>query len=203
MIAIIDYGMGNVHSIANMFTHLNIDSFITKDAQQILEASHLVLPGVGAFDQAMTALEALGLIEVIHQFHHRKKPILGICLGMQLLGTSSEEGVKPGLGLISFKNIRFSAAQLKSLRIPHMGWNEVSIVQDHLVTQSMLPQSRFYFVHSYYAGDIDESDVLLTCEYGHTFAAAVHKDNVYGVQFHPEKSHAFGMALLQAFAEVS
>jgi glutamine amidotransferase len=122
---------------------------------------------------------------------------------MQLLGTSSEEGVKPGLGLISFKNIRFSTAQLKSLRIPHMGWNEVSIVQDHVVTQSLLPQSRFYFVHSYYAGDIDDSNVLLTCEYGQPFAAAVHKDNVYGVQFHPEKSHAFGMALLQAFAEVS
>lgn len=202
MIAIIDYGMGNVHSIANMLTHLNIESCITKDADEILSSSHLVLPGVGAFDQAMNALESLGLVEVIHQFHQTKKPILGICLGMQLLGKSSEEGVQPGLGLISFTNKRFTPDQLWSLRTPHMGWNEVSIVKDIPISQKLIPNSRFYFVHSFYATDIASSDVLLTCDYGITFAAGVHKDNVYGVQFHPEKSHAFGMALLEAFAEV-
>ena len=203
MIAIIDYGMGNVHSIANMLTHLNIDSLITKDASEIRAASHLILPGVGSFDQAMHSLEELGLIDVIHQFHATNKPILGICLGMQLLGQSSEEGTKAGLGLIPFHNKRFSFTDSTKYRIPHMGWNTVTITSSNALTRALLDPSRFYFVHSYYAADIDDSFVMLTCDYGISFAAAVHKNNVYGVQFHPEKSHAFGMALLQAFAEVA
>jgi glutamine amidotransferase len=203
MIAIIDYGMGNVHSIANMLDHLGIDSIITSNEEDILDASHLILPGVGAFDQAMQALEALGLISVINKFHETQKPMLGICLGMQLLGESSEEGLKPGLGLIPFVNKRFTSEDCGTLRIPHMGWNQVEIKANNQITQNLLADSRFYFVHSYYASGVAEEHIMLTTNYGIDFVSAVTKDNVFGVQFHPEKSHAFGMALLEAFAKVN
>jgi len=202
MIAIIDYGMGNVHSIANMFDHLGFDTIITSNEADILNATHLILPGVGAFDQAMKSLKTLGLISVIHQFHATHKPILGICLGMQLLGEASEEGVLPGLGLIPFVNKRFTPKDCGSLRIPHMGWNNIDIKQTNQITENLLENSRFYFVHSYYASGVAKEHVMLTTNYGIDFVSAVAKDNVYGVQFHPEKSHVFGMALLEAFARM-
>lgn len=203
MIAIIDYGMGNVQSIANMLDHLSLDAVITSNIEKISNASHLILPGVGAFDQAMTLLEELNLIPVIHQFATTGKPILGICLGMQLLGDGSEEGIKPGLSLIPFTNRRFTRQLVGDLRVPHMGWNSVTIQSDNLITKGLMADSRFYFVHSYFASDVKSEHVMLQSNYGFDFASAVCKGNIFGVQFHPEKSHAYGMALLEAFAKVN
>lgn len=202
MIAIIDYGMGNVASIYNMLDHLNIDAVITSDPDTILESSHLILPGVGAFDHAMEILVTSKLDQTIKSFADSGRPVLGICLGMQLLGKSSEEGQREGLGLIPFSNKRFPKEQLGSLRIPHMGWNRVNIIDNNSISEELRPDSRFYFVHSYYAADVPKQYQWLEADYGIKFTAAVKKDNIYGTQFHPEKSHLFGMALLQAFAEV-
>jgi imidazole glycerol-phosphate synthase subunit HisH len=203
MIAIIDYGMGNVASIYNMLDHLNIDAVITSDPTTILEASHLILPGVGAFDHAMEILVATKLDQTIKAFATTGKPLLGICLGMQLLGVSSEEGQREGLGLIPFLNKRFPKEQLGGLRIPHMGWNTVKVIDHNSISQQLRNESRFYFVHSYYAANVPSEYQWLEAEYGIPFTAAVRKDNIFGTQFHPEKSHLFGMALLQAFAEVA
>jgi imidazole glycerol-phosphate synthase subunit HisH len=203
MIAIIDYGMGNVASIYNMLDHLNIDAVITSDPTTILEASHLILPGVGAFDHAMEILVATKLDQTIKAFATTGKPLLGICLGMQLLGVSSEEGQREGLGLIPFLNKRFPKDQLGDSRIPHMGWNTVKVIDHNSISQQLRPESRFYFVHSYYAANVPNEYQWLESEYGIPFTAAVRKDNIFGTQFHPEKSHLFGMALLQAFAEVA
>ena len=202
MIAIIDYGMGNVASIYNMLDHLNIDAVITSDPTTILEASHLILPGVGAFDHAMEILGKTKLDQTIKAFAASGKPVLGICLGMQLLGLTSEEGNLEGLGLIPFTNKRFPKDQLGNLRIPHMGWNTVKVIDNNSISQQLRPDSRFYFVHSYYAADVPSEYQWLVADYGIPFTAAVKKENIYGTQFHPEKSHVFGMNLLQAFAEV-
>lgn len=203
MIAIIDYGMGNVASIYNMLDHLNIDAVITSDPTAILEASHLILPGVGAFDHAMEILVTSKLDQTIKAFASTGKPVLGICLGMQLLGLSSEEGQQEGLGLIPFSNKRFPKDQLGELRIPHMGWNQVTVIDNNFISQQLRPDSRFYFVHSYFAAEVPNEYQWLEADYGIKFTAAVKKDNIFGTQFHPEKSHVFGMNLLQAFAEVT
>lgn len=202
MIAIVDYGMGNVASIYNMLDHLNIEAVITQHPDDIIHASHVILPGVGSFDHAMQRLTSLGLDLVLKEVVHKGTPLLGICLGMQLLGLSSEEGSLPGLGLIPFVNKRFNENQMDGLRIPHMGWNTVQVSVEDELTMKLLPASRFYFVHSFYAAEVQPNHQLLTTEYGISFTSAVKCNKVYGVQFHPEKSHDYGMALLQAFSEI-
>lgn len=201
MIAIMDYGLGNLGSIVNMFRVIGIKSMITSDKETIEKSTGIVLPGVGAFDAGMNRLNEAGLSELIKSEAYGGKPILGICLGMQLLGNKSEEGQQHGLGLIPFKcrKFHFENAELK---IPHMGWDVVDYKQEHPVLKGIRGQQRYYFVHSYYAVCDDETNVLMTCEYGFEFAAAVVKGNVIGVQFHPEKSHDFGMALLRNFADM-
>lgn len=209
MIAIIDYGLGNLGSIANMLRAIGAKCEITGDREAISRADKLVLPGVGAFDAGMTRLEEGGLDTLVKEQVTAGKPVLGICLGMQLLGLSSEEGEKAGLGLIPFHTQRFDFAAhgvnpslASRLKVPHMGWDVADFEKNSPLTVGIKGQQRYYFVHSYHAVCDEPSDVLMTCDYGYKFAAAVSRDNVYGVQFHPEKSHDFGMRLLENFAGV-
>ena len=202
MIAVIDYGIGNVSSIINMFRKIGETAILTSDIEQIKKADKLILPGVGAFDVGMKGLEDHGLIDIIKDMAlQENKPLLGICLGMQLLGRKSEEGIRSGLGLIPFDNKRFSFSNDIQLKIPHMGWDIISSYQkEDLLLQEVSEAQRYYFVHSYHAVCDSEENVLMRCDYGYSFCAAVKKDNIYGVQFHPEKSHKFGMILLENFA---
>ncbi len=201
MIAIVDYGLGNLYSIKNMLKHLNIDSVITADAKEIQKADRLILPGVGKFDEGMKNLEESNLGEVIKEQANYGKPILGICLGMQLLGKGSEEGHKNGLGLIGFKSVRFNFDNNLHLKVPHMGWERVN-VRNCPLTLGLGELERYYFVHSFHAQCENDESIIVTCQYGYEFAAGVRNGNVYGVQFHPEKSHKYGMKILKNFSEI-
>lgn len=201
MVAIIDYGLGNLGSIQNMLKVIGEKAVITSDSAVIDQADKMILPGVGAFDAGMRLLKEKGLDSVIkEQALLKRKPLLGICLGMQLLGRSSEEGSIDGLGLIPFDTVKFRIKDSR-LKIPHMGWDIVTFEQDNPLIHGITGQQRYYFVHTYHAKCDSKENVLMTCEYGYEFAAAVCKENIYGVQFHPEKSHDFGMALLQNFVK--
>ena len=201
MIAIIDYGLGNLGSISNMLKVIGEKSIITSDPEKIQRADKLILPGVGAFDAGMTQLSERGLVSVLREETLQKgKPILGICLGMQLLGRKSEEGTLPGLGLIPFDNIRFRIDPTSGLKVPHMGWDVVRFEKSCPLLEGIEGTQRYYFVHSYHAVCDAPENCLMTCDYGYEFTAAVVKDNMMGVQFHPEKSHNFGMRLLENFA---
>ena len=199
MVAIIDCGLGNLGSIANMLDVIGVRSTITDSEKEIDSADHIILPGVGSFDTGMSNLQIKGLDEVIKNQAIAGKPILGICLGMQLLGRGSEEGALPGLGLIPFDNVKFSFEQDSNLKIPHMGWDVVEFKKDIPLLEGIYGRQRYYFVHSYHAVCDRDENVMMTCDYGYNFAAAVCKDNVYGVQFHPEKSHSFGMKIFDNF----
>ena len=199
MVAIVDYGLGNLGSIANMLSVIGEYSVITADLREIDRADRLILPGVGAFDAGMSRLEEGGLADAVKAAAAAGKPVLGICLGMQLLGRGSEEGQKKGLGLIPFDNVRFRLPD--GFKVPHMGWDVVCFKQDSPLLADIFGLQRYYFVHSYYAVCDKGENVLMTCDYGYEFAAAVCHKNVYGVQFHPEKSHDFGMHLLINFVK--
>jgi len=202
MITIIDYGMGNLGSIHNMIKKIGFQSEITDNAERIRAASKIILPGVGAFDKAMSNLENLNLIELIRQKATAKTPLLGICLGMQLLANGSEEGVLPGLGLIPGKVKQFVLSS--GYKVPHMGWNTVDYEQESPLFEGFerFEEARFYFVHSYHFVCDDERHILGRTDYGAAFTSAVQSAQVYGVQFHPEKSHKFGMQLLKNFIEL-
>lgn len=201
MIGILDYGIGNVGSIQNMLKKAGAQARIVHTAEEADRCEKLILPGVGAFDEGMDRLDASGMRASLDAAVAQGKPVLGICLGMQMLGLSSEEGKREGLGYIPFHNVRFRLEA--PLKVPHMGWDVVSISDpaDPLVT-GVEARPRYYFVHSYYAQCEQQADALMLCDYGAPFAAAVRHGNVRGTQFHPEKSHRFGMALLKNFAEV-
>ena len=203
MIGILDYGMGNVGSIRNMLKKAGATSEIVHTAAEVAACDKLILPGVGAFDAGMEQLDASGMREPLDAAVAQGKPVLGICLGMQMLGLSSEEGKREGLGYIRFRNIRFQLQDQPALKVPHMGWDVVTLADpaDPLVRGVQEPP-RYYFVHSYHAQCEDDGSALMTCDYGYPFVAAVRHGNVRGTQFHPEKSHRFGMALLKNFAEV-
>lgn len=204
-IIIIDYGMGNVGSIANMIKKVGGTSIITSSIQDINNAEKIILPGVGAFDNGMKNIVNSGLIEVLNKkVLEDKIPILGICLGMQLMTLSSDEGVEKGLGWVKATTNKFDFTKItEKLRIPHMGWNTVTQQKNHPLIQNMeLENSRFYFVHSYFVTCNLQQDVLLTCHYGLEFVAAFQKENIMGVQFHPEKSHKFGMQLMRNFLSI-
>ncbi len=204
MIAIIDYGMGNLGSIHNMLKKIGQESIITNDLKIISKADKIILPGVGAFDTAVESLERLKLTSLLNTLViAENKPILGICLGMQLFSKSSEEGNLPGLGWVNAETIRFRFnSENANLRIPHMGWNKITPKRDHAIFREMALDSRFYFVHSYHVYCNDESNILATAEYGTTFNAAIFHRNIIGMQFHPEKSHKFGITILQNFADI-
>lgn len=202
MVVILDYDMGNVGAIRNILHKVGEKDVVTsRDASVIRNADKMIIPGVGAFDGGMHNLKTYDLVDVIKEFANiDKKPILGICLGMQLLGRGSEEGQEKGLGLIPFDNYKFRLDP--QYKVPHMGWDYVKIESKECpLVKGLDDEQRYYFVHSYYAKCDDEANVMMTCEYGHKFAAAVVKDNILGVQFHPEKSHQFGMLLLKNFLE--
>jgi glutamine amidotransferase len=197
MITIIDIG-GNVGSISNMLKRVGVKSKISSDVNDIETADKLILPGVGAFDNGVKEIHSKNLLDVLlKKVLAEKTPILGVCLGMQLFTKRSGEGTLPSLGWIDAETIRFRT----NLRIPHMGWNTLNH-KDEPIFRSMPKGERFYFIHSYHVVCNDKSNVIATTNYGYDFASVIQKENIIGVQFHPEKSHRFGMTLLKNFSEM-
>jgi glutamine amidotransferase len=204
MITIVDYGLGNIAAFANLYRRLNIPVTIAKTADELKGADKIVLPGVGHFDHAMELLEGSGMRETLDALVLRERvPVLGICVGMQILARTSDEGKLPGLGWIK-ADVRWfkSIGGTNSMPLPHMGWNDVKPLMPSKLFSQLETEARFYFLHSYYIECDRDEDVLAVCNYGADFACAVHAGNIYGVQFHPEKSHRFGTCLLKNFAEL-
>lgn len=200
MIAIIDYGMGNLLSVQKAVEYLGEDAKLVSDPSEISAAERLVLPGVGAFPDAMVSLKRFGWIKVLEQeVLEKKKPFLGICLGMQLLAETGEEnGHCQGLGWLRGEVRRFDFAN-KKLKVPHVGWNEIKLCTNTSVFKGLPFDSTFYFVHSYHMVCKDKEDIAATCNYGIEFTAAVHKENIFATQFHPEKSQDNGLKVLENF----
>ena len=202
MTVIVDYKMGNLGSISNIIKKVGHSSTITSDPEAIKDAERIILPGVGAFDKAMQYLDQLHLIDILNKKALIDKiPVLGICLGMQLIGRKSEEGSVNGLGWIDADVVKFNFNNKDELKIPHMGWNEVTLHSKHPVFDEIEENPRYYFVHSYHAICDKVENELTNTSYGYKFASAIVKDNIIGVQFHPEKSHKFGMKLMKNFIE--
>ncbi|NQU32669.1 MAG: imidazole glycerol phosphate synthase subunit HisH [Bacteroidetes bacterium] len=202
-IVVIDYGMGNIGSISNMLKYLGSKAVISSDKSVIEKADKLILPGVGHFDRAMHNINSLEIFNLIrYKAMEEKKPILGICLGMQIMCNSSEEGVESGLSIIDASVNKFSFPKEQNLKVPHMGWNSVEIIKpSSRILQGLGDDSRFYFVHSYFVSCKDQSDELTKTNYGNPFVSSFERGNVVGVQFHPEKSHKFGITLFKNFIE--
>ena len=203
MISVVDYGAVNLGSIRNMLHKLGFEVELISTPADVDQATKILLPGVGAFDQGISALAELGLVEPLRNRALEKKvPILGICLGMQLLGQGSEEGSLAGLGIIHGRCARFRLPAGSTLKVPHMGWNVPLIRRDSPLVHGIDPNARFYFTHSYHLVCDDPQDVLATVNHGIEFTAMIQRDNVMGTQFHPEKSHRFGMAILRNFGAI-
>lgn len=202
MMVIVNYGMGNLGSIANMCKRIGVAASISEDPAAILAAEKLVLPGVGAFDEGMGNLEQRGLVPVLNRkVLEQKTPVLGICLGMQLMTEGSEEGARAGLAWIPACTVRFRLNG-NGLKVPHMGWNLVRANASSILFRDVPTPPRFYFVHSYHVDCASPTYVAATVTHGYDFPAAFEYGHIYGVQFHPEKSHRYGMALLKRFAEL-
>jgi glutamine amidotransferase len=198
LIGVIDYGVGNAGSIVNMLDFLGADASIARNSEDISKASHLILPGVGSFDAAMNRIRASNMIPVLEEMVFKKQiPILGICLGMQLFGRSSQEGSEKGLGWLDADTVKLNPGP-ELLKIPHIGWSDV-FPRENAGLFQIKELSRFYFVHSYHIKCDDKNIIAAECKYGDIFTCAVQKDNIYGVQFHPEKSHKFGMEVFRRF----
>jgi len=199
MIAVIDYGMGNLRSVQKAFESMGHKAVVTRDPHAIADASHLVLPGVGAFPDCMRNLQQLDLVEPILEGINQGKSFLGICLGMQLLFTESEEfGPHKGLDLIKGRVVRFYAMELK---VPHMGWNRLNFQKSHSLLKGLPQESYVYFVHSYYVVPDDPEIIATRTDYGLEFASSIAHDNIFACQFHPEKSQAIGLKILDNFAK--
>jgi glutamine amidotransferase len=195
MIAIIDYGMGNLRSVQKGFERMGREAVVTREPHTILDASKVVLPGVGAFPDCMRNLEEFGLIDAVQKSIRSGKPFLGICLGLQLLFTESEEfGISKGLDIIKGRVIRFKGPEFKGLKIPHMGWNSLAIKRRPPAMQDVPEGSHVYFVHSFHVVPEDKSVIATTTSYGIDFVSSIWKDNIIAVQFHPEKSQALGLS---------
>lgn len=200
MLVILDYGVGNLGSIFNMFKRIGAKPNVTREIADLECATKIVLPGVGAFDGAVESLNKSGLRDCLeHRVISDRVPVLGMCVGMQMLGHGSDEGVLPGLGWIDGRCVKFDVAA-QGLRVPHMGWNSVIAEKPSPLTDQLGAFPRFYFVHSYHMLCGDTTDILMTANYGGRFVAAVQRGNIFGTQFHPEKSHKYGMELYRQFA---
>ena len=206
MIAIIDYEMGNLRSVQKGFEKVGHNAIVTSDPTTIMDASHVVLPGVGAFPDCMRNLEEKGLLDIVPKVINSGRPFLGICLGLQLLFTESEEfGIHQGLDVIKGRVVKFSELRTPNserLKVPHMGWNTVSIKKRPLALEGIGDDSYFYFVHSYYVEPEDKSVVATTTNYGVEFVSSVWKDNLFASQFHPEKSQEKGLRILKNFGDI-
>ncbi len=204
MITIIDYGLGNILAFVNVYNRLNIPVTVAKTANDLVNATKLILPGVGSFDHAMQELNKSGMRKTIELLVVQQRiPILGICVGMQMFAKSSDEGKLPGLGWIESKVKKFDVLKMpKGTNLPHMGWNNVMPRVDDDLFKGLEQDSRFYFLHSYYFECHQQINNLAVTDYGIQFSCAVKHINVYGVQFHPEKSHHFGSQLLKNFADI-
>lgn len=205
MITLVNYGLGNISAFANVYKRLNIPVRIATTADELAGAERIVLPGVGAFDHAMEQLDASGMREALdRKVVGEQTPVLGVCVGMQMMAVGSEEGSREGLGWVKAQVRRFKAEQGSNgpLRLPHMGWNDVRPAADQPLFAGLEEGARFYFLHSYYVECEAASDVSAMADYGGEFGCAVRSGNVHGVQFHPEKSHRFGVALLKNFAQI-
>lgn len=204
MITLIGYGLGNIKAFKTVYTRLNIPVTVATKPEELLQATKLILPGVGSFDYAMALLDRSGLREALDEVVVQKKvPILGVCVGMQMMGESSEEGKLPGLGWIKGSVKKFDETRLEQkTHLPHMGWNDVYPVGANPLFKGLQQGSRFYFLHSYYIQPSEAGDNIAESEYGSRFCCAVNSGNVYGAQFHPEKSHHYGLNLLKNFSEL-
>lgn len=204
MIALIDYGLGNIRAFTNIYKKLNIPVKIAQRVDDLTDVTKLILPGVGAFDHAMEQLEQSGMRQRLDELVVQNKvPIVGICVGMQMLAHSSEEGKLPGLGWIDAFVKKFDESKINySTHLPHMGWNDVKAVKESDILKGLENDAKFYFLHSYYFHCNDAQDTIATTNYGIEFSCAVNKNNIYGVQFHPEKSHQYGIRLLKNFANL-
>lgn len=204
MITIIDYGVGNINAFVNVYKRVNVPVRIAKTATDLEGAQKLILPGVGHFDHAMSELIKSGMREKLDELVMKEKiPVIGICVGMQMMGNSSDEGVMEGLKWIDASVKKFDETKIQQItRLPHMGWNDVYPVVSNPLFEGLEKDALFYFLHSYYFECNKTVDILATSEYGGQFTCAAHHENVYGIQFHPEKSHHYGETLLHNFAKL-
>jgi glutamine amidotransferase len=204
VIGVIDYGVGNNASVHRMIQRVGGSSISVTNPDMLSSVDKVILPGVGHFDAGMSELVRHGFHDgVLEQLTHRQRPLLGICLGMQLLCHSSEEGSRPGLGLVNAHVVKFRFEAGSTLKVPHMGWNTIGAVRDNPLLPISHDEQRFYFVHSYKVVPGDPQLTIAHADYGGEFCAAFQKKNVFGVQFHPEKSHRFGMDLMRRFVELT
>lgn len=204
MITIVDYGVGNIQAFVNIYKELGIPCFLAKTKEDLKNASKIILPGVGHFDFAMKKLTDSGMIEILnHKVLQEKTPVLGICVGMQMMANESEEGTSKGLEWISAKVKRIDTSKLnQNTLLPHMGWNSIHIKKDSYLFKNFQEQEDFYFLHSYFMNCEEKKHVLATVNYGEEIAVVVQKDNIYGMQCHPEKSHQIGVKFLENFANL-
>jgi glutamine amidotransferase len=204
MITILNYGCGNIKAIQNVFDKIGVKSRVANSVEDLNEIDKLILPGVGSFDYAMQKLIDSGMFDRLNQLVLvEKKPVLGICVGVQLMANSSEEGLLKGLGWIDAEIKRFDEDSLQSkVNLPHMGWNDVKSVKENKLFDSLEEGAKFYFLHSYYISCNNKEQILANADYGGEFVCAVSHENIYGVQFHPEKSHHYGVKLLENFSKI-
>lgn len=202
MIAIVNYGLGNIKAFSNVYKKLNFPHYCASDAAELRKADKIILPGVGSFDYAMERLNASGMRETLDEMVLEKKiPAIGICVGMQMMANSSEEGTKEGLGWIP-GNVKKLSAGSSSFPLPHMGWNNLNLKHEDPLFQGLEESPRFYFLHSYHFAAQSNEHVIATASYGEDFSCVIRKENIYGIQCHPEKSHNNGYSLLKNFASL-
>ena len=204
MITLIDYGVGNIFAFQNVYKRLDIPTKIAKSAADLNDVEKLILPGVGSFDYAMNQLNNSGMREKLDELVLEKKvPVIGICVGMQMMGNRSDEGKLDGLKWIDAEILKFDERLIQQrTKLPHMGWNDVNPVEDHPLFIGLEKEAIFYFLHSFYFKCNNYNDIIANSEYGISFSSAVNHNNIYGIQFHPEKSHQYGEKLLHNFAKL-
>ena len=204
MISIVDYGLGNIQAFLNVYARLNIEARAVRTADALADATKIILPGIGAFDHAIELLDGSGMRQTLDRLVLESRvPVLGVCVGMQIMAGGSDEGDRPGLAWIDGHVCRVAGLAAPGvLQLPHMGWNDVAPTQPHRLFTGLETDARFYFLHSFYFDCTDRANVAATTNYGQDFPSAVHRDNIFGAQFHPEKSHHYGTALLRNFAEL-